>query len=319
MALGFLFETNDKVGRIMTPNGDIMEIPVDKLGGAKAGQDIDFGDGGSATEGTTPVQPTPVKKRGGKVNPSDRQNYAMKKIMSMGWSRAQAAGVVGRFMQESYARLDPNAIGDSGRSMGIGQWNGPRRKALMAFARKKGTSPRDLDTQLEFWDHEIRNDPNERRAFDALSNADNITDSSAAMMHYERPRGYTPSNPTRGHGWDNTVRNAHAVYGGFDPENISYNPGDDVGGDSDSDGDSAGMDLDKTIDAPDLPDDSGDQASADNGFDYQQPDLSAFNVDLGLDDINAANVQRIRDLISSGTQQQPEISSVFGDFYKGMV
>lgn len=185
-------------------------------------------------DGTGDVPP----KGGGKgASAHDRQQYAVRRLMSegrgpegKGWSKEQAAGIVGRFMQEAFPHLDTKARGDldiPGASVGIGQWNRERKTALIRFAKKAGTDATNFDTQLDFFDWEIKNSPKERRALVALTAAQTPEEASEAMMHYERPSGYTPSNPRGGHAFSLTVRNAGRVLQGYDP---TYTPTVDVAG-----------------------------------------------------------------------------------------
>ena len=54
-----------------------------------------------------------------------------------GFTDAQAAGIVGNLMTESYAQIDPNAYNPAGGGMGaygIAQFRGPRLKGLLEFA-----------------------------------------------------------------------------------------------------------------------------------------------------------------------------------------
>lgn len=133
------------------------------------------------------------------------------KLSSLNYNETQIAGIMGRFTQES--SLNPNAIrkndnkkaaGDLRHSVGIGQWNGARKQALKDFAAAKGTNINDLETQVEFFDHELRNAPDEKRARDAILGGKTVEDVAKGMMHYERPQNYSSKNPTNGHGWANT-------------------------------------------------------------------------------------------------------------------
>lgn len=89
-------------------------------------------------------------------------------------SREQAVGVIGNLIEESYG-ADPRTIqgggkvqgeqtcdndcvskmAANGKALGILQWDGVRRKALIEFARSKGTQWYDINTQLEYLKHEL--------------------------------------------------------------------------------------------------------------------------------------------------------------------
>lgn len=233
MGLGFFSHVLDGFAHIYDHKGNLTKVSASRLPpGAKPGQDIDVR--------TSPSGNVRVGAVGNSVKTNtttDRQQYAMKRLMSpghgpegKGWSAVQAAGMVGRWMQESYPRLDTKARGDlsiPGASVGIGQWNRERKAAMIAFAKDRGGAT-NFDAQIDFGDWEIRNSPRERLAFAALAGAKNPEQASAAMMHYERPRGYSPGNPRGGHGFHQTVQYANHVMSNYDP---SYTPqGVNVGG-----------------------------------------------------------------------------------------
>lgn len=137
------------------------------------------------------------------------ERQAVEFFTGRGYSREQAAGIVGHLVQES--GLDPNARNpgdgrDGSDSIGLGQWNGARAKALVRFAAERGRPVNDFQTQLEFIDHELKG--SEGRAGAALKSAKTVDEATAAFMGYERPKGWTADNPTGGHGWDNRL--AHA-------------------------------------------------------------------------------------------------------------
>jgi len=109
-----------------------------------------------------------------------RIKTVMQYLMDKGLSKAQAAGIVGNFIQES--NLNPTAVGDQGASFGLGQWQGPRRRQLMNFRR--GNT--DLTTQLDFLLHELGT--TEAKAGQALKATE--TPEAAAKIFsalYERP------------------------------------------------------------------------------------------------------------------------------------
>lgn len=243
MSLGFLFGLDTKSGfaSILDHKGNKIDVPIKQLPrNYKVGQDVEILTGKRGHSRVThPVQRTPDQI---KSNPksrnsaTDRQQYAMQRLVEKGWSPEQASGVVGRFMQESFPRLDTNARGDlsiPGASVGIGQWNRERKAALLSFAKKNGGAPNSLDTQLDFFDYELRHSPREKWALMALEKAGTPEEASAAMMHYERPRGYSRGNPRGGHGFKNTVQYANSVMSRYDP---NYKPSVDTAGTTGSGG-----------------------------------------------------------------------------------
>ncbi len=96
---------------------------------------------------------------GPKGNASPRSNrigYVFGKLLERGYEPHIAAGLLGNLIQESGAGLNTKAVGDGGAALGMGQWNGPRKRALLAFAQKRGKDPADLDTQIDFLEHEFQ-------------------------------------------------------------------------------------------------------------------------------------------------------------------
>lgn len=79
--------------------------------------------------------------------------YAYRWLLDRGLSPAAAAGIVGNLMAES--GMDTRASGDGGTSLGIAQWHAGRKDALLSFARARGQSAYDIDTQLEYLWHEL--------------------------------------------------------------------------------------------------------------------------------------------------------------------
>lgn len=257
--VGFFSHIADGFAHIYDNKGALTKVSAKRLPkDAKPGTDIDVR--------TSPKGHVRVGKVGAstKTNTAqDRQQYAVQRLMSpghgpdgKGWSRAQASGMVGRWMQESYERLDTGAVGDKeipGASHGIGQWNRERKAAMIAYTTGKNPGGKfashplvkaalaaspgargvtNFDAQLDFGDWEIRNSPSERLAFTALSRAKDPEEASAAMMHYERPRHYRPGNPRGGHGFKQTVQYSNFVMSKYDP---SYTPDVQVGGGDDAD------------------------------------------------------------------------------------
>lgn len=71
-----------------------------------------------------------------------------------GYSDAGARGIADNMTRESGG--NPTAIGPGGAAIGLFQHEGPRRTALEKFAKARGTSPTDPDTQIDFADRELR-------------------------------------------------------------------------------------------------------------------------------------------------------------------
>lgn len=132
----------------------------------------------------------------------ERGQYAYKKLLSMGYTPVQAAGIVGNLIQEN-SNLDPSLSNSIGAT-GIAQWLGGRLDALKAFAARKGTSWNDFNTQLEFIDHEMRG--TESYAYRELQKAKTPEEAAYIVRkYYERPGEDEANDEAR-------MGNARAVY-----------------------------------------------------------------------------------------------------------
>lgn len=77
-----------------------------------------------------PNQETPINRNLPPAGSSEHATQAMEYFMSQGWTKEQAAGIVGNLQVESFKQLDPNAsLTDStGNTWGIAQWRGDRQR-----------------------------------------------------------------------------------------------------------------------------------------------------------------------------------------------
>ena len=148
------------------------------------------------------------------TSPTSKLNnvqYALSFYTARGLKPWQAAGFVGNLMQESGRGLNPEAMGDGGTSFGIAQWRGDRFTALKKFAAARGSSWKNLHTQLEFSLHELKT--RETYAWGKLRAAKNVEQAAVAAISYERPLGWSRDNPKNGHGWKNRLGFSHAISG----------------------------------------------------------------------------------------------------------
>lgn len=146
--------------------------------------------------------------------PKSKVRQAYDHFISKGYSPAQASGIVGNLVQESTINLDSSIENGIG-AYGIAQWLGPRRKALEAFAKERGTAVDDFNLQLEFVTHELNT--TESRANRALLGS--VTPDEAAAIfvnNYERS-GERPGDK----GYDNRINNATKFYSDF---NVGVKP-----------------------------------------------------------------------------------------------
>lgn len=108
---------------------------------------------------------------------------------SKGWTKEQAAGIVGNLAVESGFQTD--AVGDNGNAYGIAQWNkkgSPERIANFQKVMGKSLYGSSFQEQLEFVNWELNN--SEKGAGNRLRQA-TTTDDAAAIVdkYYERSSG----------------------------------------------------------------------------------------------------------------------------------
>lgn len=173
-------------------------------------------------------RPAPSRARPVSVAPemTDRMQQAVQHLQARGLSPIAAAGIVGNLVQESSLNTNARNRGDGqdgSDSIGLGQWNGDRARALQAFAASRGTSVDDFATQLDFVVHEL--ETTEGAAYQRLKAATTVDEATAAMIGYERPAGWSADNPRGGHGWNNRAAMAAkaAELAGVDPKLIASN------------------------------------------------------------------------------------------------
>ncbi len=118
-------------------------------------------------------------------NPEAAQSF----FESKGWTKEQAAGIVGNLVVESGLKTD--AIGDSGNAYGIAQWNkrgSPERISNFQQVMGKSLYGSSFKDQLEFVNWELNN--TERNAGNALRSVTTSDDAAAIVdKYYERSSG----------------------------------------------------------------------------------------------------------------------------------
>lgn len=124
-----------------------------------------------------------------------------------GFNPMLAATVVGNFQQES--GLNPTAVHDNGTGFGLGGWRLDRRAALQNYAKLRGGDVNDPKLQADFFADELKTRPE----WQAFSQAQDPQAAATALMTYFRPAGWTPDNPTAGHGFQNRLQYAQALTG----------------------------------------------------------------------------------------------------------
>jgi hypothetical protein len=148
------------------------------------------------------------------ANVNEAAKHGVDFFQKRGWEPHQASAIMGHFLHESGGNLDPNAVNpgdgrDGSDSIGIGQWNGDRAKALKAFAASQGKPWNDLDVQLQFAQREF--DTNEKAAADAIRASKTVDEAISAGLKYERPKGYEGGIHTAA-GGSQRLRYGRAIY-----------------------------------------------------------------------------------------------------------
>lgn len=137
---------------------------------------------------------------------SEPAKSAMQFFQGRGYTKEQAAGIVGNLSHESDFKT--SASGDNGTAFGIAQWRGDRLEGLKTYAASKGKPTTDFQTQLEYVDQELNSSESGAKA--KLSTAKSTQEATQAFLAYERPKDWDTANP---HGWDNRLRQAQSAAG----------------------------------------------------------------------------------------------------------
>lgn len=123
-------------------------------------------------------------------------------FIGKGYSKNAAYAIAGHLRAES--NFNTRDVGDGGRARYLAQWHPDRQAGLKRLAAKKGVTPYDFETNLEYIDHELRT--SEGLAYRELHRAKSLDDAVAAFAHFERPRGYTVARPKRIHDFGTRLR-----------------------------------------------------------------------------------------------------------------
>jgi hypothetical protein len=153
---------------------------------------------------------------------SGKESVAMSYFMGRGYSRAQAAGIVGNLVHESGGlKTQANNPGDGSDgtdSIGIAQWNSDRARNLKAFAASQGKDWHDFGVQLAFVDHELNTGyAGVKQKLLAAQSPDEAA--GVIVTGYERPQG-SEGGAAAAHGWSNRRDQARRLAGG------DFQPGD---------------------------------------------------------------------------------------------
>jgi hypothetical protein len=172
----------DKIGRLVTVTlaalGNkeaqaALETELNAKAGLPSGQP---GARKPAQAAAPAAAPTPVARAQAEAD--------IQKLMGMGWTRAQAAGIAANIQRESGG--NDRAIGDNGRAFGLAQWHPDRQAAFQKWAGKDIRAS-NRDEQLAFINHELR-EGGEQSAGGALALARDAAEAARIMsQRYERP------------------------------------------------------------------------------------------------------------------------------------
>ena len=136
----------------------------------------------------------------------------------LGWSDLAIAGMLGRADRESSFNTiiqNKNDAGPGKHSVGLFQWNRSRKAGLLRYAKDNGLKWSDPVTQARYTDYEIRHG-DERKTWERLSKAKNLTQAVNAAMLYTRPKGTIINgklSPTTGLHYKETLASAKKFYG----------------------------------------------------------------------------------------------------------
>ena len=117
---------------------------------------------------------------------------AMEFFIKQGWTKEQAAGIVGNLQQESGKDLLTTALNKKENAQGIAQWRNDRLDRFRQMYGKEVKSA-TLEEQLTYVDWELKN--SEKQAGDSLRQARTAEDAAAIVdRKYERSAGTEVAN-----------------------------------------------------------------------------------------------------------------------------
>ncbi|MFJ7312517.1 phage tail tip lysozyme [Pseudomonas sp. NPDC098747] len=123
----------------------------------------------------------------------DRATFLMDYFESLGWTKEQAAGIVGNLAAET-STFDAKAVGDGGKAVGIAQWHPDRQANFEKWAGFNIHDSRaDMIKQAEFLHYELTQGAEQRagQLLKATTNADAA--GRVVSRHFLRPgSGDTP-------------------------------------------------------------------------------------------------------------------------------
>ena len=122
----------------------------------------------------------------------------------------QVAAILGHIKAES--GFNPLAVGDGGHSLGLFQHHRGRASGLLDFLGGRGNLG-NVGGQLNYAWKELMT--SEGRAFRNLLSSTNLHDATAAFGGFERPAGFSLSNPEAMHNWTGRLQFAEQALRDF--------------------------------------------------------------------------------------------------------
>ena len=129
-------------------------------------------------------------------------------LTSQGATKNEAALLTSAAHSES--GFNPNITHDQGIGYGLFGHNGARLMAMKDFSDKTQQPLQDWRTQAQFALQELRSRPEGELA----NAAQTPQDLAKAQMFFERPKGFTPQDPTAGLGWSGRLASTQAILNG---------------------------------------------------------------------------------------------------------
>lgn len=156
---------------------------------------------------------------------NERQYDAMNYIVSKGYSKEAAAGIVGSIRQESGFSL--NNVGDNGNAIGVGMWHPDREKAIVDHFGKKienMTFHDQLDAWL--WDSKQKD---QRKANRELTTATTAAQGTIGALDFERPAEWN-KNGINGTEFRNRLAYTNSALNQYNENHKSTNSNTNDGG-----------------------------------------------------------------------------------------
>ena len=173
------YKQGEKYGNTAAPNKDYYEEI--KSGKIKPTIARMIPDGTMPTSSSTDVSSSRLTTQEQKA----KRDEAMQYFMSQGWTKEQAAGIVGNIQKESM--FNYKALGDNGKAFGLAQWH-PDRQADFKKAFGKDIKQASYKEQLAFINYELTKG-DEKAAGNKLKKAKTAGQAGAIVSEfYERPK-----------------------------------------------------------------------------------------------------------------------------------